>query len=106
EADVTCTPFEPVRCHTFISESTFALPIYRWRPQAEIFAEINAWWRAHQALGGPRLLYAYALGKAQRVLAGLDPTIGPLLVHGSIHRLNNAYRQAGISLPAAEYASN
>ena len=44
----TCTPFEPVRCHCFITESTFGLPIYRWRPQAELFAAIDAWWRAQR----------------------------------------------------------
>jgi putative mRNA 3-end processing factor len=105
EADVTCTPFEPVRCHTFITESTFGLPIYRWRPQAQIFAAINDWWRANQELNRTSILYAYALGKAQRLLAGLDPTIGPILVHGSIDRLNRAYRAAGIALPPTLYAN-
>ena len=51
EPDPTCTPFEPVRCHTFVTESTFGLPIYRWPAQAEVFAEINAWWRANQRGG-------------------------------------------------------
>jgi putative mRNA 3-end processing factor len=106
EADATCAPFEPVVCHTFITESTFGLPIYRWRPQGEIFREINAWWRANQELGRTSILYAYALGKAQRLLAGIDPSIGPLLVHGAIHRLNAAYRQSGVNLPPAEYASD
>jgi putative mRNA 3-end processing factor len=45
EPDATCAPFEPVRCHTFITESTFGLPIYRWDPQQEVFDDINAWWR-------------------------------------------------------------
>ena len=51
EPDGTCAPFEPVRCHTFITESTFGLPIYRWQPQAQIFAGINAWWQANIAAG-------------------------------------------------------
>jgi putative mRNA 3-end processing factor len=106
EHDATCTPFEPVRCHTFITESTFALPIYRWRPQSELFAEVNEWWRANQEAGRTSILYAYALGKAQRLLAGLDPSIGPILVHGSIRRLNGAYRRAGVILPPAEYAGD
>ena len=69
EAEPTCTPFEPVRCHTFITESTFGLPIYRWRPQAEIFDGINVWWRANELAGRTSVLFAYSLGKAQRVLA-------------------------------------
>jgi len=104
-ADRTCVPFEPMRCHTFITESTFGLPIYRWRPQEEIFAEINAWWRANQERGWTSVLLCYALGKAQRVLAGVDPGIGPILLHGTIPPLNAAYAAGGIELPRAEYAT-
>lgn len=106
EADATCTPFEPVPCHTFITESTFALPIYAWQPQAEIFADINAWWRSNRERGRTSILYAYALGKAQRILAGLDPSIGPILVHGAIQRLNEAYADAGVDLPPTRYADD
>ena len=87
DPDPTCAPFEPVRCHTFVTESTFGLPIYRWPSQAEVFAEINAWWRANAAPGKASLLLGYALGKAQRLLAGLDPTIGPILTHGAVERM-------------------
>ena len=59
EPDATCTPFEAVRCHTFITESTFGLPIYRWRPQAEVFAEINDWWKGNQAVGRTSVLRAF-----------------------------------------------
>lgn len=100
EPDATCTGFEPVRCHTFITESTFGLPIYRWPPQAEVFGEINAWWRANQEAGKASLLFGYALGKAQRMLAGLDPSIGPIFTHGAVEPLNEAYRATGIPLPA------
>ena len=99
EPDVTCEPFEPVRCHTFVTESTFGLPIYVWKPQREIFAEIDAWWRASQAQGRACVLFAYALGKAQRLLAGIDPTIGPIAVHGAVHRFVDLYRESGIALP-------
>ena len=68
----TCAPFEPVRCHCFITECTFGLPIYRWRPQAEVLADINDWWRGNAEAGTPSLLMAYSLGKAQRLLAGVD----------------------------------
>jgi putative mRNA 3-end processing factor len=104
--DATCEPFELVPCHTFITESTFGLPIYRWRPQAQIFAEINQWWRQNQEQGRTSILFAYALGKAQRLLAGVDATIGPILVHGATLRFVDAYRQARIVQPETLYAGN
>jgi putative mRNA 3-end processing factor len=100
EPDATCTPFEPLRCDLFITESTFGLPIYRWRPQTELFAEIDGWWRANQAAGRTSVLYGYALGKAQRLLAGVDATIGPILVHGAVQRFLESYARAGVALPA------
>jgi putative mRNA 3-end processing factor len=99
EADPTCTPFEPVRCHTFITESTFALPIYRWDPPAEVFAAINSWWRGNRDTGRTSVVYAYALGKAQRLMAGVDAAIGPICTHGAVERITNAYRDSGVSLP-------
>jgi len=78
EPDPTCTPFESVRCHTFITESTFALPIYRWDPPADVFAAINGWWRTNRDAGRASVVYAYALGKAQRLMAGVDASIGPI----------------------------
>jgi putative mRNA 3-end processing factor len=105
EPDATCTPFEPVRCHGFITESTFGLPIYRWRPQVEVFDDINAWWRANQLAGRASVLFAYALGKSQRLLAGVDPTIGPIFTHGAVERLNQDYRAGGVPLPATIYAA-
>ena len=72
EADGTCAPFEPVRCDTFITESTFGLPIYRWPTQAVLFAEIDAWWRANAEQGRASVLFCYAFGKAQRILHGVD----------------------------------
>jgi putative mRNA 3-end processing factor len=104
DPDPTCRPFEPVRCHTFVTESTFGLPIYRWPSQEAVLADINAWWRANQAEGKATLLFGYALGKAQRLLAGLDPSIGPILTHGAVERVNRAYREAGVGLPPTTYA--
>jgi putative mRNA 3-end processing factor len=100
DVNATCAPFEPVRCHCFITESTFGLPIYRWRPQAEVMAEVNAWWAANAAAGRASLLLGYSFGKAQRLLAGVDPSIGPIAVHGAVQPLNEAYRAAGVALPA------
>jgi putative mRNA 3-end processing factor len=99
EPDATCAPFEPVRCDTFITESTFGLPIYRWQPQAEIYAEINDWWRANAEEGRASVLYCYAFGKAQRILSGLDPGTGPIFCHGAVEPLNKVYREAGVGLP-------
>lgn len=104
DADPTCTPFEPVRCHTFVTESTFGLPIYRWPSTTDVFATINAWWRANQEAGKASLLFGYALGKAQRLLAGLDPAIGPIFTHGAVERLNRDYRDDGVTLPKTTYA--
>lgn len=103
EPDATCTAWEPVRCHTFVTESTFGLPIYCWPPQDEVFAEINAWWRANRDAGKASLLLGYALGKAQRLLAGLDPTLGPILTHGATETLTEDYRASGIPLPPTTY---
>jgi putative mRNA 3-end processing factor len=97
--DRTCAPFEPVRCHTFITESTFGLPIYRWRPDAELFAEINTWWARNAEASRASVLQCYSLGKAQRILANVDASIGPIVCHGAVEPLNRAYRAAGIALP-------
>jgi putative mRNA 3-end processing factor len=105
DPDPTCRAFEPVRCHTFVTESTFGLPVYRWPAQAEVLHEINQWWRANQQAGRTSLLYGYALGKAQRLLAGLDPSIGPILTHGAVERMTAAYRAAGVPLPATTHAA-
>ena len=98
-ADPTCAPFEPVPCDTFVTESTFGLPIYRWPPQPALFADINAWWAANAAAGKASVLYAYAFGKAQRLLHGVDAGIGPIVVHGAVEPLNAVYRAAGVALP-------
>jgi putative mRNA 3-end processing factor len=100
EPDGTCAPFEPIRCHAFITESTFGLPIYRWRPQTTIAAEINAWWRANAGAGRTSVVFAYSLGKAQRVLALLDASTGPILCHGAVDPMNAIYRERGVALPA------
>lgn len=101
--DPTCTPFEPVRCDTFVTESTFGLPIYRWEPPAVTMAAILRWWQGNRDEGRASVLFAYALGKAQRILAGLAPLQdawpGPIFVHGAIDRIDQAYAAAGVALP-------
>lgn len=105
-ADATCETMELLRCNTLITESTFGLPIFRWRKSKEVFAQINEWWQTSQERGRTCVLYAYALGKAQRVLAALDPTIGPILVHGAVERFLGAYLRQGVRLPVTERATD
>jgi putative mRNA 3-end processing factor len=99
--DPTCAAFESIRCHTFITESTFGLPIYRWSVDAAVFNEINQWWRHNQETGKASVIFAYSLGKAQRVLAGIDSGIGPIFAHGAVRNLNRCYRESGVTLPDA-----
>jgi putative mRNA 3-end processing factor len=105
DPDPTCAPFELVRCHTFITESTFGLPIYRWPPEWQVFDEIRAWWANNQREGRTSVLFGYALGKAQRLLAGLaDAEVGPIYTHGAVERLNRDYRAAGVRIADTRYA--
>lgn len=99
ENDGLCLPFEPVRCHSFITESTFGLPVFKWRPQAEVFGEINDWWRNNAAQGKTSFLTAYSLGKSQRILRGLDTSIGNIYTHAAIENMNEVIRAQGIDLP-------
>ena len=99
DPDPTCDPWEPVRCHTFVTERTFGLTLYRWPAAAGVFADLNAWWAANAAAGRTAFLHAYALGKAQRLLAGVDPSIGPILLHGAAEAMTACYRDAGVALP-------
>lgn len=101
--DPTCAAFEPVRCHTYITESTFGLPIYRWPDPSGVFDAINAWWRGNREAGKASLLYAYSLGKAQRLLAGVEAGIGPIFTHGAVEKMTAEYRLAGVALPPTTY---
>jgi putative mRNA 3-end processing factor len=100
DADATCDAFEPVKCHTFITESTFGLPVYRWPHSDELFADINSWWQSNAQAGRTSVLFCYAFGKAQRILSGVDASIGPLVMHGAVEPLNAVYRAANVKLPA------
>jgi putative mRNA 3-end processing factor len=97
--DRLCEPFEPVACHAFISECTFGLPVFSWRPEEEIAAEINAWWAANRDAGRISVLGAYSFGKAQRVMSLLDPATGPILTHGAVENTNAVMRAQGLALP-------
>ena len=106
DPDPTCEPFEPVRCHAFISESTFGLPVYRWCTPRQTFDSVNAWWRANAAAGRASVVFAYAFGKAQRILASVDASIGEIVVHGAVEALNRGYRESGVALPVTKMVSD
>ncbi|HEY0273823.1 MAG TPA: DNA ligase-associated DEXH box helicase, partial [Chitinophaga sp.] len=99
EDDGISTPFQPVACHTFITESTFGLPIYHWKPQAATFAGIRQWIQDNQAAGKASVLSAYSLGKAQRLLYNLQDVTSRFLVHGAIAVTQQVIRDAGWPLP-------
>ncbi len=103
--DPTCAAFEPVRCHAFLTESTFGLPVYRWPEPAEILTDLHAWWRENQREERTSVVLAYSLGKAQRVLASLDESVGPIFVHNAVRVLLRHYERAGVRLPRVELAT-
>lgn len=104
--DATCAPFESLKCHYFITEATFGLPIYRWPPTEQVFSEIDEWWRRNRKKGKASVIFAYSLGKAQRVMNGIDRSIGRIFTHGAVERLTEAYREAGVDLPDTTYVGN
>jgi len=99
QSDPTCAPFEPVECDVFISEATFALPVYRWPDTTRVIEEVHRWWTANRERGIASVLFCYALGKAQRVLAELSAfTSEPVYLHGAVDSLTGVYRRAGVSM--------
>jgi putative mRNA 3-end processing factor len=98
EDDGISTPFEPVKCHHFISESTFGMPVYTWKPQQQIFNDVNTWWANNVQQGVATVIVGYSLGKAQRILQNLDLSIGPVYTHGVIENTNEALRRNGVKL--------
>ncbi len=105
-SDPTCDAWEPVPCHIMVTESTFGLPIYRWQGQQTIVDSINQWWKESRDAGKCCLLFGYAVGKSQRLLAGLDPSIGKIYCHGAVEKGNEAYRKSGVSLPETTYVGS
>jgi putative mRNA 3-end processing factor len=104
EDDGISGAFEPVKCHTFITESTFGLPIYTWKPQAQIYSGIQDWIKGNQAAGKTSVLIAYSLGKAQRVLQAVKEVSDKIFAHGAIYNMHEALLNAKIlpngTLPA------
>jgi putative mRNA 3-end processing factor len=107
QSDPTCAPFVPVPCDVLITEATFALPIYCWPDPEAVARDIVDWWHANRGAKRASVLFCYALGKAQRILALLRAfTSDPVFVHGAVHGLTEIYRAAGVEMlpttPVAE----
>ena len=98
-ADPTCTPFEPLTCDVFVTESTFGLPIYRWDPAETVIGDITSWWSANRDAERTSVLFCYTIGKAQRVLAELMRTTErPVFVHGMMLGMIETYRESGVAM--------
>ncbi len=96
--DPTCAAFEAVPCDIFITEATFALPVFRHPPIAgEIAKLIQA---AAQSPDRSVLVGAYALGKAQRMIAELRRAgyDAPLYLHGALEKMCRLYEAFGVEL--------
>ncbi len=106
EDDGFTVPFEPVKCNVFITECTFGLPVFKWKPQQEIFSEINNWWSKNKEEGKTTLITAYSLGKAQRLLHNIDLSIGKIYAHGAIENTNTVIKNMGIDLPNTTYVDD
>lgn len=92
EDDGVCTPYEPIKCNTMITECTFGLPAFKWKTQAKLFEEINEWWQSNKDEGKTSVLFGYTLGKAQRILTHLDPSIGKIFTHGAVENMTEVLR--------------
>lgn len=103
--DPTCAPFEPLRCHTFISECTFGMPIYRWPAPEHEWNRLKNWWATNRDAGITSVIYAYSLGKAQRILNALNDSKHPILVHKTILNFLPAYESNGVPFPKVIEAS-
>lgn len=100
ENDGISGEFEPVKCNTFITESTFGLPIFRWKPQQIIYNQIIDWIAKNKENGRNSVLLAYSLGKAQRVLTHINETTESIYAHGAIYNTNEVLIAAGWKLPS------
>ena len=92
EDDGVAVPYEVVKCNTFITECTFGLPAFKWLPQQQVITEINEWWQKNKQDGRTSVLFGYSLGKAQRLLKHLDPSIGKIYTHGAIENMTEVVR--------------
>ena len=98
ENDRLSGAFEPLRCNTFITECTFGLPVFNWQAQDSVFNQINTWWAENAENKKTSFISAYSLGKAQRVISGLDPSIGKIFCHVAVENINKIARSQGFEI--------
>jgi putative mRNA 3-end processing factor len=98
EDDGFSTPIQIPKCNTFITESTFGLPIFDWQAQDLIFEELRLWIQNEFDKGNSVVLFAYSLGKAQRLLKNLETFKDKTVIHRSIYLLNEALINHGYSI--------
>lgn len=104
-ADSSCVPFEVLKCDVFVTESTFALPIYQWLSSELIGEQITKWWLDNASQGHPSVLFCYPLGKSQRIMSLLLGHQKKIYVHGSIFPFAKIYEEMGIALaPFSEWS--
>lgn len=111
QCDKTCAAWEPVRCNLLVTESAFGLPVFRWQPTDRVIQEVVAWWQRNQSEHRPSLLFAYAVGKSQRLIAEICAVLGSeasrdMYVHGALLGPNSAYREAGVAIPELSSAAS
>lgn len=94
--DHISAPFEPVKCHTLITESTFGLPIFHWEKQEHIFEDMHQWIAENKQKGINSVLIAYSLGKAQRILKQIAAREDQILVHGAVAAMQEALSEGGL----------
>jgi len=99
ENDGISGEMEIVPCDVFITESTFGLPIYEWKPQQELFYDIQNWILSNREKGNNTILIAYSLGKAQRILKAIEKIAPLIYVHGAIWNVHEVLVKAGFQLP-------
>ncbi len=98
QPDFLSVPFEPVKCNEFITESTFGLPIYKWKSELDLQAELQNWVLQNQQNNRTSVFLGYSLGKAQRIMK-LVEGVDDIFVHSAINNLNNAISNSGINIP-------
>jgi putative mRNA 3-end processing factor len=99
EDDGISGKFEPLKCNTFVTESTFGLPTYKWEPQQKTFDEINLWWKENKEKDLNSVIFCYTLGKAQRILKNVDHSLGKIICHYETEATNRLIRSFEINLP-------
>lgn len=92
ENDGISEAFSPIKCNTLITECTFGLPVFKWQPQHQVFDQINSWWLENKNQKMTSVILGYSLGKAQRILKHLDPSIGKIYTHAAIENMTDVLR--------------